>query len=268
MEKVMLPGPSSAVASVWENGMLPIIGIASLILLWAAIAQSGWVPESFLPGPFTVIHEIWVLSREPYAGSLIQEHLLASLQKFSAAFALGAGIGVPLGLVMGRFRAVDYVVGPIFDALRFIPPIAWVPFSILWLGTGFMAPVMVIFAGVFSSCVVNAYAGVKQTDPALLEAAQVLGVSRLATVTDVLLPAALPQIVAGLRIGAGFGWQSLIGAELIVGSTGLGYMIIQGESNMTAKVVIAGMIVIGVVGAVIDFVMRRMEKHIRSRWAK
>src|SRR5690606_3872986 len=99
-----------------------------------------------------------------------------------------------------------------------------------------------------------------------LEAAQMLGASRWLTLTEVLFPAALPQIVAGMRIGAGFGWQSLIGAELIVGSTGLGYMIIQGESNLAAHVVVVGMITIGVVGALIDYVMRRVEQRIRRNW--
>ena len=268
METVNVSEDPTFVDRLLERLILPALGVATLFAVWSAFAVSGIVPEAFLPGPIAVLDEIIELSREPYAGSLLQEHLLASLEKFGAAFLLGAGVGVPLGLIMGRFKPVEYIVGPVFEGLRFIPPIAWVPFSILWLGTGFMAPIMVIFAGVFSSCVVNSYAGVKQADASLLEAAQVLGVSRFTTVTEVLLPAALPQIVAGLRIGAGFGWQSLIGAELIVGSTGLGYMIIQGESNMTAKVVIAGMIVIGVVGAFIDFVMRRVEKRIRGRWAR
>jgi len=251
-----------------EQAALPVLGVAALFAVWALVAGSGLATEQFLPGPMAVLREILTLVHEPYAGSLLQAHLLASLQKFGAAFLLGAGLGVPLGLMMGRFKPVEHIVGPVFEGLRFIPPIAWVPFSILWLGTGFMAPVMVIFAGVFSSCVVNAYAGVKQADKSIIEAAQMLGISRWATVTEVLVPAALPHIVAGLRIGAGFGWQSLIGAELIVGSTGLGYMIVQGESNLTAKVVIAGMIVIGVVGAIIDLIMRKIEHRIRSRWTR
>ena len=247
--------------------VLPAAGIIALFSIWALIANAGVVPAHFLPGPGTVLEEMIRLMNEPYAGSLLQEHLLASLQKFGSAFALGAGLGVPLGLIMGRFKIADRLINPIFEGLRFVPPIAWVPFSILWFGTGFMAPVLVIFTGVFSSCVVNSYAGVRQTDRSLIEAAQMLGISKLRTMTDVLLPAALPQIIAGLRIGAGFGWQSLIGAELIVGSTGLGYMIIQGESNLTAKVVMAGMIVIGIIGACIDVVMRAVERRARNRWA-
>lgn len=252
----------------WTVGfLLPVLGVGALFMMWTLVAISGAVPAQFLPPPWVVLREILRLMQEPYAGSLLQTHLLASLEKFGAAFVIGAVLGVPLGLMMGRFAPMERLIKPVFEGLRFVPPIAWVPFSILWLGTGFMAPVLVIFTGVFSSCVVNAYAGVKQADKSLLEAAQMLGISRFKTMTDVLLPAALPQIIAGLRIGAGFGWQSLIGAELIVGSTGLGYMIIQGESNLTAKVVMAGMIVIGVVGVLIDLLMRKIEFGIRNRWS-
>lgn len=249
-----------------ETYILPVLGIASLFAVWALASGSGLVSVKFLPGPGAVLEELARLTREPYAGSVLQTHLLASLQKFFVSFLLGAVVGVPLGLLMGRFRPMDKLIGPLFEGLRFIPPIAWVPFSILWLGTGFMAPVLVIFAGVFSSCVVNAYSGAKLADKAVLEAAQTLGAGRWITLTEVLIPAALPQIVAGLRIGAGFGWQSLIGAELIVGSTGLGYLIIQGESNLTSTVVIAGMVAIGVVGAAIDYVMRKIEARIRRNW--
>ncbi len=267
METIIDRSDTSLQGRFFELVVLPVLGIGTLFIVWSAVAGSGLVTEQFLPGPMAVFREIFGLTQEPYAGSLLQTHLFASLRKFISAFLLGAGVGVPLGLLMGRFESIDRIVGPLFQAVRFIPPIAWVPFSILWLGTGFLAPVMVIFAGVFSSCVANSYAGVKQIDKSVIEAARVLGLSGWMTLTEVLVPAALPHIVAGLRIGAGFGWQSLIGAELIVGSTGLGYMIVQGESNLTATVVIAGMIVIGVVGATIDLVMRQIEFRIRRRWS-
>ncbi len=251
---------------ILETWLLPVLGIVTLLGGWAAVTVSGLVPENFLPSPFVVFKEMAVLTHEPYSGALLQVHLLASLQKFAVSYLLAAVIGVPLGLLMGRFKLMEWAFGPLIGAIRFIPPIAWVPFSILWLGTGFMSPTLVIFAGVFSSCVVNSYSGAKLADKALLEAAQTLGAGRWLTLTEVLFPASLPHIVAGLRIGAGFGWQSLIGAELIVGSTGLGYMIIQGESNLAAPIVIVGMITIGVVGAIIDYLMRRLERRIRRNW--
>jgi len=261
--------PAPGTTGYWlESWILPILGVASLFLVWALAAESGLVPPEFLPGPVAVLRKGLELTQVPYSGAVLQIHILASLEKFAIAYVLAAVTGVALGLLMGRSLIIEWAVGPIFEALRFIPPIAWVPFSILWLGTGFLAPTLVIFAGVFSSCLVNAYSGAKLADKALLEAAQTLGIGRWLTLSEVLFQAALPHIVAGMRIGAGFGWQSLIGAELIVGSTGLGYMIVQGESNLAASVVVVGMITIGVIGALIDLSMRKVEFWLRHRWQR
>jgi NitT/TauT family transport system permease protein len=259
---------SAAVRHILEGWLLPILGVATLFALWAALARSGSASLQFLPGPVAVLREIATLTRVPYSGALLQIHLLASLYKFAAGYVLAAALGVPLGLLMGRFRLLEWAVAPLFEAIRFIPPIAWVPFSILWLGTGILAPTLVIFAGAFSPCVVNSYRGVKLADKALLEAAQTLGAGRWRTLTEILIPVALPDIVAGLRVAAGFGWQSLVGAELIVGSTGLGYMIVQGESNLSSSVVVAGMVTIGVVGAILDYSMRNVELWIRRNWGR
>ena len=159
-------------------------------------------------------------------------------------------------------RTADQVVSPLFDAIRFIPPIAWVPFSILWFGTGLLAPILVVFAGAFAPCVVNSYRGAKFVDKTMVEAARTLGASPRIILLEVVGPASLPSIVAGLRVSAGLAWQCLIGAELIVGSTGLGFMIVQGESNLTTPIVIAGMCVIGVIGACIDVILRRIEMRL------
>jgi len=241
-------------------------GIATFVGLWLAVTLGGIVSPHFLPSPPALLERIADLIRQPYAGSLLQQHLLASLEKFGASYVLAVAIGVPLGLTMGRFRVLDWAVTPLFEILRFIPPIAWVPFSILWFGTGFLAPTLVIFAGAFSPCVLNSYRGARLIDRPIIEAAQTLGASGWRMIKDVVLPGALPHVIAGLRVGAGFGWQSLIGAELIVGSTGLGFLIIQGESNIEPAVVVAGMLTIGVVGAIIDYGMRALEKWIRRDW--
>src|SRR5690606_27305549 len=115
------------------------------------------------------------------------------------------------GLAMGRFRPVESLVGPIFEALRFIAPIAWVPFAVLWFGTGIGGPVLVIFAGAFPPCLLSAYRAARQVDPQLIEASRMLGTPILRTMTEVLFPASIPSLVAGMRVAAGSAWQSLIG---------------------------------------------------------
>jgi taurine transport system permease protein len=254
------------VREISERLLLPALGLLTFFGVWTLVSSLELVSPLFLPSPLAVLAAFLELTREPYAGSTLQQHLLASFDKFVLSYALSVAIGVPLGLLMGRFRILDWTVTPVFEAFRYISPIAWVPFSILWFGTGFLAPTLVIFAATFAPCVLNAYRGVRLIDRTLLEVAEGLGAGRLRTVTEVLLPGALPHIVAGLRVSAGFGWQSLIGAELIVGSTGLGYMIVQGESNIAAPVVLVGMITIGLAGAAIDFVLRKVEDFIRRKW--
>ena len=173
--------------------------------------------------------------------------------------------GIPLGLMMGWFRLLDDILSPIFEALRFIAPIAWVPFAALWFGTGIGGPTLIIFAGAFPACLINAYRGARFVDPGLIEAARMLGTGHLRTITEVLLPAAIPSIVAGLRVAAGLGWQSLVGAELIVAAAGVGFMMVQAQAMVSTTTVMAGMAAIGVAGLVIDVVLRQGEAMIRRR---
>ena len=198
----------------------------------------------------------------PFVGFTLQTHLLSSLGRFAMGFGLAAAVGIPLGLAMGWFRTLDAIVSPLFDALRFVAPIAWVPFAALWFGTGIGGPVLIIFSGAFPPCVINAYRGAKFVEPRLIEAARMLGVGNLRMVGEVLFPAAIPSIVAGLRISAGLGWQSLIGAELIVASSGIGYLMVKGQSNISTAIVMSGMIAIGLVGASIDILLRGLQAKI------
>ncbi len=248
-----------------ERFVLSIVGLASFLGLWFAVSASGLVPRQFLPTPVDVmartIHLLW----EPFAGATLPMHLARSLERYTYGVVLAAVVGVPLGLAMGRFRWLDDMVTPIFDGLRFIAPIAWVPFAALWFGTGIGGPIMIIFSGAFPPCLISAYRGARFVDRNYLEAAQMLGSSNLRTIVDVLLPAAFPSIVAGLRVGAGLGWQSLVGAELIVASAGVGYMMVQGQSNVSTPTVVAGMIAIGIIGLLIDVGLRQLEASVRRR---
>jgi NitT/TauT family transport system permease protein len=204
------------------RGAMPVLGLATFFGAWTLVTSLNLAPPTFLPGPLAVLRSMVELTHVPYAGSTIQEHLLASLEKFGISFALAVLLGVPFGLIMGRSELMKWALSPPFEGFRFVPPIAWVPFAIFWFGTGFLAPTLVIFAGAFAPCVINSFRGARLIDQHLIEASQTLGAGRWRTLSEILLPAALTHIVAGIRVGAGFGWQSLIGAELIVGSTGLG----------------------------------------------
>ncbi len=249
-----------------SRGGLMLFSLAGAIVflsIWYLAPRTGLVSSEFLPSPGKAAETFLYLTHEPFAGYTIQQHLWSSVIRFSMGFGLAVVIGVPLGLLMGWYRWLDRAVAPIFEGIRFIAPIAWVPFAVLWFGTGIGGPILIIFSGAFPACVINSYRGAKMTEPYLIEAAQTLGARQWHIITEVLVPSAIPSIVAGLRISAGVGWQSLIGAELIVVSSGIGYLMVQGQSNLATDKVMAGMIAIGFVGALIDVTLRALEKQIR-----
>jgi len=251
-----------------QLALLSAVGVLAFFAFWHGLSASGWVPPRYLPGPVTVAQTIWRLSFETFSGDTLWGHLAASLGRFGIGFLLAAAIGIPLGLLMGWYRWLDHVISPFFEAFRYIAPIAWVPFAGLWFGTGIGGPTLIIFSGAFAPCLINAYRGAKFVDKRLLEAARTLGASGPRIVVEVLLPASLPSILAGLRVSAGIGWQSLVGAELIVVGSGVGYMMVQGQLNVDTPIVMAGMVAIGLVGVVIDWMLRTTERRINAHWGR
>ncbi len=252
-----------------EYGPLWPWSVAGLVLffgIWQGVVSAGLVSNFVLPSPVEVIDRTITLMGRPFAGFTLQEHLLSSFGRFMGGFALAAIIGVPLGLMMGRFRLLEDIVTPLFEGYRYVAPLAWVPFAALWFGTGIGGPIMVIFTGAFAPCVINAYRGARLVDMHLIEAAQTHGASEFRIAREVLLPGALPSITAGLRIAAGLGWQSLIGAELIVVSSGIGYVMVQGQSNLSPSTVMTAMLVIGLTGLAIDYALRLVEARVRAKW--
>jgi ABC-type nitrate/sulfonate/bicarbonate transport system permease component len=227
------------------------VGLVAFLALWSFLSLSGVVPHQFLPAPHEVASRFVALTSSPFAGATLQAHLASSALRFAYGFVLGAVIGIPLGLLMGWFRVLDEIVSPIFDAL--------------WFGTGIGGPILIIFAGAFPPCLINAYRGARFVSRPLIEAAQMLGTGNLRIIVEVLLPASTASIVAGLRVSAGLGWQSLIGAELIVASTGVGFMMVQAQLDISTTTVMSAMIAIGLVGVVIDVALRALETAVRRR---
>lgn len=247
---------------------LHLCGLAAFLGLWWAIAASGLMPKAFMPTPARVAEQFARLTQEPFAGYTLQTHLFSSFGRYMMGFGLAVAIGLPLGLLMGWFRVLDAIVTPLFEALRYVAPIAWVPFAALWFGTGIGGPTLIIFAGAFPPCVVNAYRGARQVEPVLIEAARMLGLPSWRMILQVLLPAAVPSIIAGVRVSAGLGWQSLVGAELIVASSGVGYLMVKGQSSINTPIVMCGMLAIGVVGLLIDIGIRRIEAAVHRKRGK
>jgi len=251
-----------------ERKQIAWLSATGLLIFFAIWTLAAWVelaPRAFLPLPWEVVGRGMELIREPFSGETLQGHLTASLHRYLLGFALASAVGVPIGLLMGWYRWLDNVITPLFDSLRFIAPIAWVPFAALWFGTGIGGPLLIIFAGAFPPCLINAYRGARFVERKYIEAAQVFGASGPRVVMEVLLPASVPSIIAGLRIGAGAGWQSLIGAELIAANTGIGLMMVRAQAALDTANVMVGMIAVGLFGLLIDFVLGQIESWVNRR---
>ncbi len=259
-------GPSGTTVPAWQFWLLSTLGVVLLFGVWTAVALSGLMPRRFLPTPLEVLDRLQILIVTPFAGFTFHQHMLASISRFLMGWAIAVGIGIPLGLLMGWYRLLDEIVTPLFDAIRFVAPLAWVPLAALWFGTGIGGPLLIIFVGSFAPCVISAYRGARLVDRRFVEAAQTLGASGPQIMRHVLIPGAFPSIIAGLRVSAGLGWQSLVGSELIVVGAGLGYLMVQGQANLSTATVMCGMLGIGLVGFLIDVLLRAAERGVNRRW--
>jgi ABC-type nitrate/sulfonate/bicarbonate transport system permease component len=213
--------------------------------------------RALLPPPSAVAAAAWELI---LSGELFR-HLIDSLRREFIAF-LWALIAIPLGVSMGWWKAVNDQLDPLFEMLRPIPPLAWIPLSILWFGVGDTQNQFIIFLGIFFPILLNTITGVKGVEPNLVRAARCLGGNEGAVLRRVVLRAALPQIITGVRIGLGVGWMALVAAELVGANSGLGFLINDARSLLRTDVVIVGMIAIGLVGLALDMLIREISRRL------
>lgn len=243
----------------------PIAAIAVVVgAWWLLVVASG---SLIFPTPGQVVAGTLELARD---GSL-WEHIGASLLRVGLGFGLAVAIAVPLGLWMGWVKGAYLTLNPIVQMLRPISPIAWIPIAILWFGIGNVAPVFLIFMASVFPMVVQTIAGVQTIEPRFLRAAANFGVSRRTLFLRVVVPATLPQIIVGMRIGLGVAWLVVVAAEMIALHSGLGYLIIDSRNaGNRYDLVVAGMIIIGLIGLLLDGMMRLLEgmKIVRWRYAR
>ena len=192
-------------------------------------------------------------------GELLR-HLFDSLRREFTAFSWALA-AIPLGVAMGWWKPIHEQINPLVEMLRPIPPLAWIPLSILWFGVGDTQNQFIILLGIFFPILLNTIAGVKSVEPNLVRAARCLGGGEAAVLRRVVLPAALPQIVTGVRIGLGVGWMALVAAELVGANSGLGFLINDARTLLRTDIVIVGMITIGLVGLGLDIMIRELSRR-------
>jgi NitT/TauT family transport system permease protein len=240
---------------------LPALGVivALLIAWWGAIVATQ---SLIFPTPWGVVTG----AIELLVNGTLWRHIGASLLRVGTGFALAVCVAIPLGLWMGWVRGAYNTLNPLFQMLRPISPIAWIPIAILWFGVGDASPIYLIFISSVFPMIVQTTVGVHTIDQRYLRAAENFGVSRATLFKQVVIPAVLPQVLVGMRIGLGVAWLVVVAAEMIALRSGLGYMIMDSRNaGNRYDLVIAGMIIIGVIGLSLDSTMRRLE---RIRWVR
>lgn len=244
-----------------------IISSCSLIVFFViwhiATAVLKLMPDYCLPSPVQVLEAfIYKLSHKAPDGGTLFQHIFASLKVALTGYVLGAVIGIPLGICMAWFKKIDLFVTPLFDMVRPVPTIAWIPLMILWFGIGLGAKAAIIFVSAFIPCVINSYAGIKQTKPVHLWVAQTFGSSRTKMLFTVAIPTAMPLIFTGLRISLQAAWTTLCAAEMLAANKGLGYMIQLNRSLARADLIIVGMLTIGFIGTLFAIVLTKLENRL------
>ncbi len=240
-------------------GALPFVFAAAVIvIIWQLLVILTRPDPSILPPPMDVLVTFGQLIR---TGDLATDTAY-SLARVGSAWVLSALIAVPLGLLMGTSRSIEHIVNPFVELLRPISPLAWIPLAILWFGLGEAGKIFVVSIGAFFPVLLNTITGVKSVDPTLLHAGEVFGCNtRFALFRRVVVPASMPAVVVGLRIGFGTGWAAIIAAELVAAQSGLGYLIANGMDILRADEVIAGMVVIGILGLLFDTFFRYLQRR-------
>ena len=240
---------------------MPLFVAAIFLAAWHGLVKlSG---SDIFPTPLEVARGIGELIRK----GLLIKYVVASLFRVTMGFTLAVLIGVPSGLLLGWYGRAFQAFNPMIQMLRPISPIAWIPVAILWFGVSDAAPIFLIFLASVFPITVSAIAAVKNMQPVYLRAAQNFGLKGLPLFRRVILPAALPQIITGIRIALGVAWLVVVAAEMIAVNSGLGYLIIDARNaGKRYDLVVAGMVMIGLIGLVLDLLVRRLEKFDEVRW--
>ena len=233
-----------------------------LIALWQ-FTSTVWLPSKdpylavLMPAPTSIV----AATAQLIANGDLFMHLFASLKRELSAFVISL-VAIPLGIAMGWWRPVYEQINPVIEILRPIPPLAWIPLSILWFGLSDMQNQFIILLGIFFPILVNTVTAVRTVDANLIRASRTLGASEWDVLRTVVFKAALPQIITGIRIGLGVGWMALVAAELVGATTGLGFMINDARSILRTDIIVVGMLTIGVMGLLIDLGIRWLGKHL------
>lgn len=242
---------------------LSLITVAVIIAIWWAVTALNLIAPLFLPAPQQVLHQlITVASAQGFMDATLWQHLAASLSRIFIALIAAILVGVPTGLLMGLNSTARGILDPLIELYRPVPPLAYLPLMVIWFGIGETSKILLIYLAIFAPVVMSTVAGVKSAQQVRLRAAQSLGASRWQVLWHVVLPGALPEILTGVRIGLGVGWSTLVAAELIAATRGLGFMVQSAGEFLATDVVLAGIAVIALIAFSLELGLRALQRRL------
>lgn len=248
---------------VYERAVWAVIAVVFLLTVWYFAAKSS--ETGFFPDPVTVWKQLLRSFTEPIGTMTIQGHILFSLSRVAVGVVTGSAVGTVLGLFMGLNKDINAFVSPLFNIIRPIPTVAWIPLSIMWFGLGETTKYFLIFISSFTGCTIQAFSGVKSVDPTLIGAARMLGAGDFRVFYTVILRSCVPDICLGVQQALSSGWATVVAAEMVRSSEGVGWLIVAGQNNLDMVQILVGIVVIGCVGAVITTIASLIENRL-CRW--
>lgn len=253
---------------VFRNTMLSICGVLLFFIIWEALAISGIVDQNKICDVLQVFKLFILKFTDPNPdGAVLLVNIWSSLEIALCGFGLAVLIGIPLGWLMGWYRGFDSFMRPIFEIIRPIPPVSWIPLTIVWMGIGLKAKAFIVFFAAFVPCLINSYTGIRQTKEVLKNVGKTCGASYFTIFWKVGIPSSLTMTFAGVKVAIGNAWATLVAAEMLAASSGLGYMILMGRSYGRVDLVILGIVVIGVLGVLITALINLLENVVLG-WKK
>ncbi|GAB2479959.1 MAG: ABC transporter permease subunit [Comamonas sp.] len=253
--KFKVPGEGSSLT-------ISIVTVSALIALWFAATNLGWIKPLFLPSPQAVFQQFYEYLTGQTNDKPLWQHFSASLLRVTGAFWLAFFTAVPLGIAMGMSRVVRGIFDPPIEFYRPLPPLAYLPLIIIWFGIDELPKILLIYLSCFAPLALAARAGMRSAAQEQINAAYSMGASYWQVIHHVILPAAMPDILIGMRIAIGFGWTTLVAAEMVAANVGLGQMVLNASNFLRTDIVIMGIVVIGVVAYAFDLFMRWVEKKL------
>lgn len=235
-----------------------ILSILCLLLVWQLAVTFTHIGQ-VMEGPIVVLQQFMLSFVDKVGKNTMLGHIFWSFSRMIVGFLAAAAVGITLGVTMGRNRVVEAIFMPLFEMIRPIPPLAWIPLAILWFGLGELPKYFLIFIASFSSITINSYAGAKSVDPVLIGAAKMLGANKRQIFFTVVLPYSVPYIFAGLQIAIANSWATVVAAEMISARVGVGWIITAAQDTANTTQMLVGIVGIGIVGFILAIIMRGVE---------